>query len=112
MLIFSLHVAWYTPTVTVVDYYQMLFTIFSEFQEKVDVTVNEEADTITYYLRKVFTFNAELSGCRSEDDDVIILNPGMVVSQNYFNYYYYYFYNLIQNYLKKYCRMLSSNKYQ
>lgn len=78
-----------------------LVSDFSEFQEKVDVTVNEEADTITYYLRKVFTFNAELSGCRSEDDDVVILNPGMVVSQNYD-------YN-IKIFI---CKIVSSNKYQ
>lgn len=83
MLIFGFNVAWYKPTFVVVEYYQILFLTFSEFQEKVDVTVNEEADTITYYLKKVFTFNSELSGCRSEDDDVVILNPGMVVSKNY-----------------------------
>lgn len=51
----------------------------SEYREKVNITVNEDNDTIHYILKKTYFFNQKDSGCRSEDDVVSILNAGLVV---------------------------------
>ncbi|RZC38172.1 sensory neuron membrane protein 2-like [Asbolus verrucosus] len=51
---------------------------YVEFRKREILSTNEENDTITYIQRKIYYFNQEESGCRSQDDIVTILNFGIV----------------------------------
>lgn len=42
--------------------------------------VNEEEDTVEYYTRRLYAFNQGESGCRSDEDEITILNPSVMVS--------------------------------
>ncbi|XP_022913408.2 sensory neuron membrane protein 2-like [Onthophagus taurus] len=46
--------------------------------ERTKAEINEKDDTIKYYLKKTFHFNKKLSGCRSEEDKVTILNAALM----------------------------------
>lgn len=58
--------------------------IVSEYREKINININDEEDTIEYTLKKTYFFNQKESGCRTEDDVVVMLNAGLVVSKIFF----------------------------
>lgn len=60
-------------------YYKCILLICSEYWEREDVSINDEADTITYMLKRSFFFNQKDTGCRSESDMVTMVNGALVV---------------------------------
>ncbi|KAF5270111.1 hypothetical protein FQA39_LY08523 [Lamprigera yunnana] len=52
--------------------------VYDEYWERVSVNISEENDTISYMLKRSFFFNSTDSGCRLEDDPVIMVNGALV----------------------------------
>ncbi|KAK4887001.1 hypothetical protein RN001_003272 [Aquatica leii] len=52
--------------------------IYDEYWERVNVSIDNENDTITYMLKRTFFFNQNDSGCRMEDDMITMINGALV----------------------------------
>ncbi|KAK5643874.1 hypothetical protein RI129_007719 [Pyrocoelia pectoralis] len=52
--------------------------VYDEFWERVDISIDDSADTIQYMLKRSFFFNQKESGCRMEDDPITMINGALV----------------------------------
>ncbi|KAF5295594.1 hypothetical protein FQR65_LT10397 [Abscondita terminalis] len=52
--------------------------VYDEYWERVNISIDEENDTITYMLKRSFYFNQNDSGCRSEDEMITMINGALV----------------------------------
>lgn len=71
--------------------------VYDQYWEHVNITMDEENDTISYYIKKVFYFNEKESGDRKLNDSVTLINSPLITTVDKINRTFSYFLFLVNN---------------